>query len=454
MKILFVNVVDEFRRRRMEKDISNLGTGYIAAYLRKYGGFEDIQIVEAGQRFDASKYDADVIGISCVTQNFNLAEKVAGEAKKTRSFVVVGGHHITALPNNLTRDMDVAVLGEGEQTFLELIQALSLFGKRAAFTIPGIAFKDKGHVEFTAKRELIKPLDKIPFPARNLMRLGSHHIVSMYSSRGCPYRCVFCSSAHFWSSLRFFSAKYVTSEISDILAKYSPRRINISDDLFIADKARLKKISRRLRELGYHREVEFRCNVRANLVSREVASLLKAMNVKKVNMGLESGSPRILSYLKGDSVTVEQNERAINILNEYGFDVFGSFIIGSSSETVDDVMDTYRFIERVPIYSGETFVMLPLPGTSVWNFGKENGVLSDSMNWSDFEFYFQDNPRRVIVSDTLTREKLSELLLKFSELWQKKRRYKLAKQAFKQPHKVAPFLLRTLKGVAFKDQDI
>ena len=447
-KILFVNVVNESRKRRMEKHISNLGTGYIASYLQKYGNFNDTTIIEAGQNLDQKFLeDVAIVGISAVTQNFNIAKQVASKVRAhTNALVMVGGHHITALPNNLTEDMDVAVLGEGEQTALEIVQGHD-FSK-----IRGIAYREDGKLRVTPKRELIKPLDKIPFPARDLMRLGSHHIISMYSSRGCPYRCVFCSSAHFWHSTRFFSADYVISEVSEILAKYCPKQINFSDDLFIADLKRLRKIAGKIRAKGFNREIEFRCNVRANLVNDEVASLLKSINVQKVNMGAESGSNRVLQYLKGNSVTVEQNEKAIHTLKKHGLNVNASFIIGSPTETRKDIMQTYKFIERSNLDGGQTFVMLPLPGTAVWEYGVQRGWLNDFMDWNNFEFYFEDNENRVVASDLLTREELLEILFKFKKLWRKRRRAYLLKQAFKHPRRILPYICRSLRD-GFKDED-
>ena len=444
MKVLFVNVVNEQRKRRMEHHVSSLGTGYLASYLRDYGGYRDVEIVEAGQSFNAAQYDADIVGISSVTQNFNIAKKVAENVKaNSNALVMVGGHHITALPSNLTRDMDVAVLGEGEQTALQVVRAYE-HGQNFS-KIKGVAYKQNGTLRTNPRRELIKPLDKIPFPARNLMRVGLRGTIPMYTSRGCPYRCVFCSSAFFWSSIRFFSTEYVVSEIAEIVETYNPKRINLSDDLFIADKNRVKKIAEKVRKKGLHRMVEFHCNARANLVTDEIAKLLKAMNVQTVSMGLESGSPRMLKYLKGDTVTVKQNEHAINVLKKHGLNVNASFIIGSPTETREDVMETYRFIEHSNLDGGATFVMLPLPGTAVWDYGVGVGVLGDFMDWSRFEIYFEDDLERMIISDLLSREELVELYGLFQRLWRKHRRGYLLKQAFKHPRRILPYAVRALR---------
>lgn len=436
-KILFVNVVNEFRKRNIELESSNLGISYLASYLRKYGDFNDITILNAGQSLKANFLkNFDVIGLSSVTQNFNVAKQVAKEAKREADpLVLVGGHHISALPSNLTEDMDVAVLGEGEQTTLELMQGLK--------PVAGVAFKSGKKLIVGEKRELIRPLDKIPFPARDLLHLSTHFI-NMLSSRGCPYKCRFCSSSNFWGTTRFFSAKYVVSEITHIVNTYKPKRINFADDLFIANKVRLRKIKRLIQAEELQKRVEFHCTARANLVDDEVASLLRSMNVKNVSMGLESGSDRILQYLKGDSVSVEQNEKAIKTLQKHGLTVSGSFIIGSPTETEKEIMQTYRFIQRSRLDGGETYVLLPFPKTPVWKCAEEKGDLTEFMDWNRFEIYFEDVPNRILLSETLSRSELLGLLLKFKKLWRKKHRATLFKEAVKHPSKILPFVRRRL----------
>jgi len=440
-KILFINVINELRNRNMEITFSSLGTSYLASYLRKYGGFNDIEILDVGQSFDVGKFDVDVVGISSITQHFNIAKEITEKIKRgSNSLVLVGGHHITGLPNSLCENMDVAVMGEGEQTVLEIMQAYEKNHLNLS-TINGVAYWEGGNLKFTSKREQIKPLDKIPFPARDLMHIGPHR-VHMFTSRGCPYQCVFCSSAFFWKTVRFHSAKYVVAEICDIIEKYKPMCINFSDDLFIANKLRLRKISRMIRERGIHREVEFRCTARANLINNEVATLLKAMNLRTATMGLESGSNRILQYLKGNSVTVEQNEKAVKILKKHDLLVSATLVIGSPTETKEEMLQTYRLIERTELDGGDTYVLVPFPGTKVWEYAEKAGKVSDNMDWSRFDMYFEDHPNHVMLNEVLTRKELLEMVFKFNWLWKKRRYATLFKEAVKHPARILPFIKR------------
>ena len=449
-KIWFINCVNENRKTTVGPRYSGLGLSYIASYIREYGGFRDITITETGQSLGPSlirKRDPDIVGISSVTQNFNIAKEIARKIKKeSNALVLVGNHHITALPNNLTEHMDVAVLGEGEQTTLELLEAYEEngldYGKLSK--IDGIAYRHNKKLIVTPRQKLIRPLDRIPFPARDL--LGNLKEFYMFTSRGCPYRCTFCSSAFFWRSIRYFSPRYVVREIMELVERYNAKFINLFDDLFITNRRRLREIAQLIREKKLHEKVEFACLARANLVDDSVASLLKSMNVTSVALGLESGSDRILSYLKKGSVTVKQNEEAVNALKKQKINAVASFIIGSPSETKGEILQTLWFLERSKLDSGETYVLLPLPGTELWDYGVRKGLLNDRMNWDNFEMRFEDNPgNRVILADKISREELLNLLVLFKKEWSKKARTRLMRRAIRHPNKAVSFVIKKMR---------
>jgi len=440
-RILFINCINENRKSAVETAYSSLGTAYIASYVRKYGGFGNIDIIEIGQSFGSElfrKYNPDIVGISSVTQNFNIANEIAAKIKKESDVpVIMGGHHITALPNNLTEHMNVAVLGEGEQTTLELLGAYeeNELDTSKLCRIDGIAYRHNEKLIITPRRELIRPLDKIPFPARALLQPSKSFY--MFTSRGCPYKCVFCSSAFFWQGIRYFSAKYVVNEIAELAEKYGARFINLYDDLFIANRERVREIVQLIRDQKLHEKVEFACLARANLVDDDMTCLLKRMNVKTVALGFESGSERMLNYLKKGSVTVKQNMEAVNTLKKYKLAVNGSFVIGSPGETKEDVFQTLNFLKRSKLDSGETYVLLPFPGTELWDYGVQNGLLADYMNWDNFEIYFERSPsKRVILADKISREELLDILSLFKKEWNRRARIRLVHYAIRHPNKV------------------
>ena len=227
-----------------------LGLGYIASYLRKYHGITNICIIEQSYEFDMHdlirKYEPNIVGISSTTQNYNAACSIADKIKAIdgKIFIVIGGHHITALPHTLNKNMDIGILGEGEETFAEIIRAYEenrIYESKLG-EISGIVYWKEGKTIMTNKRNFIYPIDKIPFPARDLFNIGKE--ANIITSRGCPYRCIYCAASSFWCSIRFHSSEYVVEEIKELIFKYKATHITIEDDLFIANRKRVEQISK------------------------------------------------------------------------------------------------------------------------------------------------------------------------------------------------------------------
>jgi radical SAM superfamily enzyme YgiQ (UPF0313 family) len=138
------------------------------------------------------------------------------------------------------------------------------------------------------------------------------------------------------------------------------------------------------------------------------------MGVVSVGMGLESGNPRILYYLKGKTITIEDNRRAIELLTSAGIKANASFIIGSPDETEKEMMDTYDFIRKSKLSFVDIYVLTPYPGTPVWDFAKSRGLVSDDMDWSKLNVNFDVNhANAIILSESLSRERLYQIYRKF-----------------------------------------
>ena len=428
IRLLFINAIFH---RQIETVTPNLGLGYLSAMLKQRFGKDhfEIRVIDRDIEKTLDSFKPHVVGISSVTQNYSLARKYAKEVKSRGIPVFVGGVHISSIPSSLDPSMDFAVIGEGENTICNIIEN---FGKHGNFSnpdffkIPGLLVRRGGKLLNTGPVESIAPLDLLPFPDRDVIPWDPHH-ASIFSTRGCPYRCVFCFSSHYWGKTRFFSADYVFREVSHLVLERSAKRIHFQDDLFIADKKRFFEIVRRIDEAGLNKKTEFTCTCRANLVDAETASALKKMNVVEVFLGLESGCPRTLDYLKGGSVTVEQNENAVRHLKKAGIDsVIGSFIIGSPTETREEILQTLAFVRKIPLDHCKTFVLTPLPSTPVWEYAKSKGFVSDSMDWDVLRLEFEERPdKAIVISETLSRDEIIGLLKLFSIEERKKRRYYL-----------------------------
>jgi radical SAM superfamily enzyme YgiQ (UPF0313 family) len=413
---MFINAIDP--SKEIEIVHPPLGLGYLISSLREQFGLDyfEFKVIDRDVEREINNFGPDIVGITSVSQNYNKAMQYAKIAKGLQLPVMIGGIHISALPATLTEDMDVGVIGEGEQTIIELF---NLFENKGYFDvaelgkIKGITFRKDGKPIVTEKRELIRPLDKIPMPARDMFTARTS--TYMFTSRGCPYRCIFCASSRFWDEVRFFSAEYVVNEIDQLIQKYNVKHIEFWDDLFTADKKRLKTLVELLEKEDIPNRVSFTCSVRSNLVDEETCQLLKRINIGTVGMGLESAVPATLEYLKGSNISVDNHRNAINTLRKYGLKPTPSFIIGSPQETREDILQTFRFIKESKLSWFDIYVLTPFPGTPIWDHAKVRNLVKEDMNWDILNINFGENYQNaIILSEKLTRDEIYRLFLMFT----------------------------------------
>ncbi|MBW8039172.1 MAG: B12-binding domain-containing radical SAM protein [Planctomycetes bacterium] len=421
MKILFVSAINS--HVEIEVRYPQLGLGYLAGYIRKKLGknTHEVKVINNNVETVLKTFKPDIVGISCLSPNYSIAKRYAALCKKQNLPVIVGGMHISLMPESISRDMDVGVMFEGEETIAELVQSYDragIFDADNLSSIKGICYRSNGQPVFTQSRPLIDNLDDIPRPARELLNIKGSHL-SMFTSRGCPYRCVFCASSRFWASTRFASAHYIAEEIKELYYNYGAKLISFYDDLFIVQKQRLKDLTDILSKEGILGKVRFSCSARSNLIDNVMVKLMKELGIVSVALGLESGHPRILEYLKGKSVTVQDNITAVNALAKKGITPNAAFVIGSSIETKEEIMTTYKFIKSVPLRNFNVYVMTPLPGTPVWSEAVERGLISKHFdNWSvlDAVHFAKHYKKAIILSRHLSREQLYKIYKKFQLL--------------------------------------
>lgn len=396
-RLLLINAINPLSE--VQYRWPNLGLGYLASAVRAHFKNEfDIRIVDRDVAKEIRYYNPDIVGITAVSQNYGYAKQYAAMAKAAGAFVVIGGMHISSLPGTMTPDMDVAVIGEGERVICDLLE-LHLDGKPTPRTLQAA--------------ELIDPIDQITRPARDLLNIRVQS--SLFSSRGCPYRCTFCFSSRYWRKVRFFSAEYVVEELLE-MARMGVRRANFYDDLMIADKKRLVKLAAMIRQEPALAKMKYWLNARANTVTDETAEVMASMGVVSVGMGLESGNERTLRYLKGGSVSVEDNYDAVRILHKHGIAATASFVIGSPDETEAEIMDTYNFIKRSGLDFVDAFPLIPFPCTPVWDEALERGLVSEEMDWNRLNVYWTAKDDPIIMSRHLSRADLDRIYAKFQRL--------------------------------------
>ncbi|RJQ31657.1 radical SAM protein [Candidatus Parcubacteria bacterium] len=375
----------------------SLGLAYIAAYLREKNGICDIQILQ--RKFCPNLIDritdekADIVGYFSITPGFDkLLEVIAGVRKRDSGVAqIMGGPHMTALPKRLPKEINVGVISEGEITMSELVNIYvkyKRFPLQELERVKGIVYWKGEEIVQNEKREPIKNIDDLPLPARDLLNIEGYYPVNfrgfptkilnstgMMTSRGCPFNCAFCQE-NVLSRFRAHSAKRAVKEIEELINRYKCNFIQIMDDQFLVSVDRLKKIVQLIIEKKFHKKASFFCYLRANQITEKTAPLLKKMNTKIVFIGFESGSDRILKYLKDKTCSVANNQRAYDLCRKYGMEVYGAFIAGSPDETMEDLEKTYQFIKKNHLAIGEIFILTPLPGTRIWDYAVSKGYLN------------------------------------------------------------------------------
>jgi len=370
-------------------------------------------------------FGPDLIGISALTPYFTKATKAIEQIKHRFPAlpIILGGHHISYLPNNLPSTVDVGVLGEGEVTFFELCQLL-LAGKPLAAenlsTLTGIVFRDKvGNLIETPRRKAM-PVEDIPVIKNfDLCRFAFDKPLrfNVITSRGCPYRCRFCSSSPFWGAARYYTVQNTVDQIEYIAQTYHPEMIHIADDLMVANYDRLKLIRDQIVERGIHKIVCFECWVSGNHFTESTAQLLKDMHVILVCIAIESGSPAIYKFLKGSWNTPRQTAAAMRLARRLDMAVSMCVIVGSPPETVNDLKSTYKFLKQVPFECGLVFILKALPGTRLWVEAKQRGLVSDTMaDWAILESDDVLDPKTIFLGEKATREQVHKYYVKIGEL--------------------------------------
>jgi anaerobic magnesium-protoporphyrin IX monomethyl ester cyclase len=414
-RILFIDAGD--CAGKMHYKYRPLWAGYLASYVDAHAGEGEFDFRYMKRNLhhlenEIQSYKPDVVAISSVSGYYTYAMQCAGIVKMHGLPVIVGGVHISAMSHTLTEDMDVACIGEGGETFSELLAHLLEHGRFRLDRlegIRGIVYRKNGMLVQTPLRPGLKTMDEMPHPKRALA--GYLKSDTMLTSLGCPFKCIFCSVTRYWSHVMYASADYVREEIAELVGN-GVKLIRFYDDLFTANKERLKSIAEMIISNSFNKRARFTCFARASTLTSEVVGILKAMNIVAAYMGLESGCDRTLKYLKGHG-SAEESLNAIMRLKQAGIQANASFIIGAPDETLEEIMETYEFIRKSPLDGVSVSPLYALPGTPIWNDAKERGLVSDDMDWRRLH--------GLTLSNRLSAEELHTLTEKFKRLCFRKR---------------------------------
>ena len=352
-----------------------LGLSYVAAAYEQAGCevriFDYIVRAYSPAKLEAEikAFKPDIVGTGAVTMNFKKAASIFEHVKRVNPEIltIMGGPHVSFDYVNALNDypmIDLIMRGEGEATIAELVDIIN---RRESWQdVAGLAFRGPdGQVVVTAERPLIEDLDTLPLPARHLLPLSRYqalgYSVSVITSRGCPNKCIFCLGRRMVGyKVRFRSIDRVLDEIEQLLS-LGITRVNISDDLFTANRARCLKFCERVKERG----IKFGWSAfsRVNTVDEELLNAMASAGCDSISFGVESGSEDMLKVAR-KGITTDQARRAVAACKASGMTAHASFIVGLPGESEETFAATRALAAELDIEHGYHFFS-PFPGTTV-----------------------------------------------------------------------------------------
>jgi radical SAM superfamily enzyme YgiQ (UPF0313 family) len=269
-------------------------------------------------------------------------------------------------------DVDVAVIGEGEATIVELFERFQ--NGRGVSDVDGLVFRDGKEIKRNSLRAPIEPLDDLPFPAReNLpMRLYGENAGVMFTSRGCPYQCVFCSRSVFGKRWRGHSPKYVLDEIEHLTQRYGVGTVSFLDDNFAFDSDRAEKILDGIIAKKWKLSLYFWNGIRVDSVTEGLLRKMRKAGCTAVNYGVESVDPDVLASIR-KGISLDQVEKAVKLTREVGIKANVFLMVGNPGDTAKVVNKVKHFVERVKVDGVHVSMATPIPSTEFWSWVEQNG---------------------------------------------------------------------------------
>lgn len=427
-KILFIHPLGE-NWIPGEKDMSRianimppLGLCSLSAWLEQHGYQTSIHDCYAFPGQDEillgqlHHNPPDYIGFSTTTSSFLDGIRIAKKAKAILPEVkiIFGGIHISSLREQLLREfpiIDFGVVGEGEQTLLEIIESDS----QGLSDIKGLIYHEGEEVVFNGFRENLLELDSLPFPAYHKLPGFPHRYklpifnypaypnTTAISSRGCPFQCSYCDRSVFRHTYRFHSAQYMFELVKHLNKTYNIKHINFYDDLFVFNKQRIIEFAEKMihSKIG----VTFNCAARAEFLDYELLILMKKAGCWMISLGIETGDPDLLKLHRSTN-DLEMITKKVELIKKAGIRAKGLFMLGLPGETEESIDKSMEYVLKLPLDDFNLAKFTPFPGSPIYEHIHDYGTFEEKwelMNCLNFVF----------VPKALTKQRLEERYKEF-----------------------------------------
>lgn len=387
------------------RPIIPLGLMYLASYVREKIG-EEVKILDAltegiervvkhrgGRRYGMSEaaigkvireYKPDVVGVSNMYTAYEAdVVEICRLVKKINSDIltVVGGAHVSINPKAMTqkKDIDVAVYGEGEITFGEIVAGKSLG------VIKGIVYKEGRKLVMNQRREPVANLDDLPFPAWDMIEAEKYCVGNVFhmrepafqivSSRGCPNHCLYCSIHSLWEHRwRGRSAKNVVDELEFLNQNFGAREFSFQDDSMSVDKERMRKICEEIIKRGLDVKWTTPNGIAHWTLDKKIIKRMKQAGCYRITFGIESGDVETRRWV-GKPFDLDQATELIKYANSLGMWTLTTNILGFPYDTREKMMATLDYAIKSEVDLAFFFILGPRPGTPIYEIFKREGWL-------------------------------------------------------------------------------
>lgn len=386
-----------------------LGLGYLAAVLRENG--HEVAIYDAAvenEPFDVmlDRTKFDMVGVTATTPLINEAWEMARKSKERGKYTVLGGAHLTIMPMESMEEkpfVDFVAVGEAEDILLELVTDLELTGGKNLGDIDGLVWRHDGKPIMNKPRILDSEIDRFPYPAHDLFKIDRYtnlqpltdglnphaRSFTIMTSRGCPYKCNFCSKPVTGDTWRARSVENVVEEWRWLVKGLHATEIGVTDDIWNLQLDRAKELCRRIIEEGLNTVPWVTVHgMKVNHTDLELFQLMKAAGCKRVGFGVESGDDYILKKVIKKSQTVDMVREAFKNAKAAGLQTMGFFIFGNPEENAETMDKTIELALELDPDLANFMIAAPFPGTRMYETIEKHGNIF-SHDWKDFAIHEQ-----------------------------------------------------------------
>ena len=380
----------------MDSDYPPLSVGSLAAYLAARGHEArvfDLQIPAKRQtwRSELAAFAPALVGISAMTPTIAVSGRIGRAVKEIlpQATLVLGGYHVSLVPDDAMGRhpcFDVGVIGEGEATLHELVEALESGSELEA--VAGLILRRDGGLVTTPPRPRLTDLDALPLPHEfydfeHYLWYGGYterwtfKCASAIVSRGCPFRCSFCASQKFWSCRYLVCSPERVVDEMRWLERHGARSVYFRDSTFNVSRKWVREFCEQKRRSGLR--MRWLCNSRVDTLSEEQLEAMVGAGLEALYLGVESGSQRILDYYN-KGITVEQVREAFALCRKHGVATAAFFMLGAPEETRADIEASRRLARELGARYVYWSIFTPMPGAPLYEDFLARGYKPDFEN--------------------------------------------------------------------------